>query len=189
MATNLPSFFSIQFLEQLLKSLVNFTLLKYVKSQRNYGFLITKELIFGFQILDLKDHFSAALKTLSWVDGHCLTCKFTISPGWNQCFDSRSEPSSQPNGQIISLLNFIFADLHGYQITPSLGADKQRHRLRCGHIFEKLNSLSFPCDFRGIFKFFAEQLKRGNSMECIFVGDHVKYFSFSPSFPGFFCKN
>ena len=61
MATNLPSCFSIQFLEQLLKFLVNFTLLKYVKSQRNYGFLITKELIFGFQILDLKDHFSASL--------------------------------------------------------------------------------------------------------------------------------
>ena len=37
--------------------LVNFTLLKYVKFQRSYGFLITKELIFGFQILDLKDHF------------------------------------------------------------------------------------------------------------------------------------
>ena len=58
MATNLPSCFSIQFLEQLLKFLVNFTLLKYVKFQRSYGFLITKELIFGF---DLKDHFSAAL--------------------------------------------------------------------------------------------------------------------------------
>ena len=61
MATNLPSCFFIQFLEQLLKFLVNFTLLKYVKSQRNYGFLITKELIFGFQILDLKDHFSASI--------------------------------------------------------------------------------------------------------------------------------
>ena len=61
MATNLPSCFSIQFLEQLLKFLVNFTLLKYVKSQRSYGFLITKELIFGFQILDLKDHSSASL--------------------------------------------------------------------------------------------------------------------------------
>ena len=61
MTTNLPSCFVIQFLEQLLKFLVNFTLLKYVKSQRNYGFLITKELIFGFQILDLKDHFSASL--------------------------------------------------------------------------------------------------------------------------------
>ena len=64
MATNLPSCFSIEFLEQLLKFLVNFTLLKYVKSQRSYGFLITKDLIFGFQILDLKDHFSASL-TLS----------------------------------------------------------------------------------------------------------------------------
>ena len=61
MATNLPSCFLIQFLEQLLKFLVNFTLLNYVKSQRRYGFLITKELIFGFQILDLKDHFSASL--------------------------------------------------------------------------------------------------------------------------------
>ena len=62
MATNLPSYFSIQFLEQLLKFIANFTLLKYVKSQRSYGFLITKELIFGFQILDLKDNFSASLK-------------------------------------------------------------------------------------------------------------------------------
>ena len=59
MATNLPSCFSIQSLEQLLKFLANFTLLKYVKSQRSYGFLITEELTFGFQILDLKDHFSA----------------------------------------------------------------------------------------------------------------------------------
>ena len=61
LATNLPSCFSIEFLKQLLKFLVNVTLLKYVKSQRNYGFLITKELIFGFQILDLKHHFSASL--------------------------------------------------------------------------------------------------------------------------------
>ena len=55
----------IQFLEQLLKFLVNFTLLKSVKSQISYNFLITKELIFGFQILDLKDHFSASLNTFS----------------------------------------------------------------------------------------------------------------------------
>ena len=66
MATNLPSFFSIQFLEQLLKFIVNLTLLKYAKSQRNYGFLITKELIFGFQILNLKDHFSASLSPSSY---------------------------------------------------------------------------------------------------------------------------
>ena len=50
-----------QFLEQLLNFLVNSTLLKYVKSLRSYGFLTTEELIFGFQILDLKDHFSASL--------------------------------------------------------------------------------------------------------------------------------
>ena len=55
---------SIQFLEQLMKFLVNFTLLKCVKSQRYYGFLITEELLFGFQILDLKDHFLASLKFL-----------------------------------------------------------------------------------------------------------------------------
>ena len=61
MATKLPVRFFIQFLEQLLKFLVNFTLLKYVKSQRSYGFLITKKLIFGFQILVLKVHFSASL--------------------------------------------------------------------------------------------------------------------------------
>ena len=57
MATNLSSCFLIQFLEQLLKFLVNFALLKYVKSQKLW-LLITKELIFGFQILDLKDHFT-----------------------------------------------------------------------------------------------------------------------------------
>ena len=62
MATHLPSCFSIQFLEQFLKFLVHFTLLKYVKSQRSYGFLITKELTFGFQMLDLKDHFSSSLR-------------------------------------------------------------------------------------------------------------------------------
>ena len=61
MATNLLSCFFIQFLEQLPKFLVNFTLLKYVKSQISYGFLITKELIFGFQMLDVKDQFSASL--------------------------------------------------------------------------------------------------------------------------------
>ena len=61
MATNLPSCFSIEFLEQLLKFLVNVTLLKYVKSQRSYVFLITKELVFGFQILVLKDYFLASL--------------------------------------------------------------------------------------------------------------------------------
>ena len=76
MATNLPSCFSIQFLEKHLKFLVNFTLLKYVKSQRSYGLLITKELIFGFQILDLKDHFSASL-TQSIYLGYCFKVVFS----------------------------------------------------------------------------------------------------------------
>ena len=56
-------FYSI--LEQLMQFLVNFTLLKYVKSQRSYGFLIAKELIFGFQILDLKVHLAASLNYLT----------------------------------------------------------------------------------------------------------------------------
>ena len=70
MATNLPSCFSIEFLEQLLKFLVNFTLLKFVKSQRSYSFLITKELIFGFQILDLKDHFSSLIQVMTVPSPH-----------------------------------------------------------------------------------------------------------------------
>ena len=78
MATNLPPCFSIQFIEQLMKFLVNFALLKYVKSQRSYGFLITKELIFGFQILDLKDHFSASL-TLSPSDALVNFCVISNS--------------------------------------------------------------------------------------------------------------
>ena len=73
MATNLPSCLLIQFLKQLLTFLANFTLLKYVKSQRSYGFLITKELIFAFQILDLKDHFSASLR-IARGDTFCTVC-------------------------------------------------------------------------------------------------------------------
>ena len=83
MAINLPSCFSIEFLEHLLKFLVNFTLLKYVQSQRSYGFLITKELLFGFQILDLKDHFSASLSSLFAKKLYC-SLKIVI----NNCLDT-----------------------------------------------------------------------------------------------------
>ena len=76
MATNLPSCFFIQVSEQLLKFIVNFTLLKYVKSQRSYSFLITKELIFGFQILNLKDHFSVSLRGDFLVSHHAEICQF-----------------------------------------------------------------------------------------------------------------
>ena len=78
MATNLPSCFPIEFLEQLLKLLVNFTLSKYVKSQRSYDFLITKEQIFGFQILDLKDHFTASLRN---TENKLLKLTFMMT-GW-----------------------------------------------------------------------------------------------------------
>ena len=67
MATNLPFCFLIQFLEHLLKFLANFTLLKYVKSERSYGFLITKKLIFGFQILDLNVYASVNCDKAIWL--------------------------------------------------------------------------------------------------------------------------
>ena len=47
--------------------------LKYLKSQRNYGFLITKELIFGFQILKFKRSLLSILNNIfsSLYDRHC----------------------------------------------------------------------------------------------------------------------
>ena len=96
MATNLPFCFFIQFLEQLLKFLVNFTLLKYVKSQRSYGFLITKELIFSFQILDLKDHFSASLTVVQ----KCLACFFPT-----KFFMKHALPFTQSLNQITGSLS------------------------------------------------------------------------------------
>ena len=77
MATNPPFCFFIQFLEQLLKFLVNFTLLEHVKSQRSYRFLITKKLIFGSQFLDLKVHFSASLRCrmqISLIERNLVSC-------------------------------------------------------------------------------------------------------------------
>ena len=64
-ATNLQSCFLFQFLEQLLKFLLKFTLLKYVKTQRSYGFLITKEPIFWHPNFGFFFHFSASLISCS----------------------------------------------------------------------------------------------------------------------------
>ena len=47
--------------------------------QRSYGFLITKEQIFGFQILDLKDHFSASLRQLLQRNICSITCFDALS--------------------------------------------------------------------------------------------------------------
>ena len=58
-----------------------------------------------------------------------------------------------------------------------------------GHIFEKLNSSSFPWVFQDILNLFPEQLERKKFDECIFVSDHVTYVSFSLSFPGFFYRS
>ena len=112
MATNLPFCFFIQFLEQLLKFLANFTLLKYVKSQGSYGFLITKELIFGFQILDLEVHFTPTLvKRLS-----CVTTTWglkvhsqgqqTIRVYWVTVI--LTLPFSEKGGWLTVILNMVF---------------------------------------------------------------------------------
>ena len=47
----------------------------------------------------------------------------------------------------------------------------------------------FPEISRAFKDFSLSNLRKGNSTECIFVGDHVTSFSFSLSFPGFFYKN
>ena len=62
MATNPLSCFFIQLLEQLLKFVVNFTLLKYVKSQRSYGFFNHKRADFWFQNFGLKRSLLSLLK-------------------------------------------------------------------------------------------------------------------------------
>ena len=104
MATNLPFCFTIQFWEHFLKFLVNFILLKFVQSQRSYGFLITKKLIFGFQILDLKDHFLASLKSFKVL----VLKSFKLDEAWayldsqfeKNFFDLQSNFSSQDESQI-----------------------------------------------------------------------------------------
>ena len=51
-----------------------------VPGDRLYGFLITKELIFGFQILDLKDHFLASLsRQIIPRQKHCMILSFRES--------------------------------------------------------------------------------------------------------------
>ena len=79
MATNVPSCFLIQFLELLLKFLVNFTLLKLVKSQRNYGFFITEELIFWLPDFGIYFHFSAYLKCVSLPQVNLLLSAHNLS--------------------------------------------------------------------------------------------------------------
>ena len=74
METNLPSFFSFQILEKLLKFLVNFTLLKYAKSQKSYGFLITKELIFWLP------NFGFKRSLLCLLDMQAFLCKCAHAP-------------------------------------------------------------------------------------------------------------
>ena len=62
METDLPSCFFYSIFRTTPEVSIKIYFVKiYVKSQRSYGFLITKDLIFGFQILDLKVHCSASL--------------------------------------------------------------------------------------------------------------------------------
>ena len=78
MATDLPSCFAIQFLEQLLKFLLNFALLKKGNFQRSYDFLITKELTFWLPNFFFF-HFSSSL---SIFDSYCYDlplCDITLA--------------------------------------------------------------------------------------------------------------
>ena len=58
--------------------------------------------------------------------------------------------------------------------------------IRGDHIYEKLNSLSFPGDFQDIFKFFPEQLKREifNGVHLCFWSHHMLFIF--PEFSRFF---
>ena len=130
MATNLLSCFSIQCLEQLLKFLANFTLLKYVKSQRSYGFLITKELIFGFQILDLKDHFSASLIAIFQM--------FTI---WQM--------SRKGVNNMLCFLHTNISNVHCFTLLPCQGRKyvhflKQHFKCLLFHIYPRVGDNNMP---------------------------------------------
>ena len=57
-----------------------------------------------------------------------------------------------------------------------------------GHIFEKLNSLSFPWDFQGILNFFPEQLKREKFNEIYFCWRSCPIFFTFPEFSRFFIQ-
>ena len=77
MATNLPSCFSVEFLEQLLKFLANFTLLKYVKSQRSYGFFNHRRADFWFSNFGFK---RALLSLLNAEDFIRLPSIYRLTP-------------------------------------------------------------------------------------------------------------
>ena len=136
MATNLPSCFSIQLSEQLLKFLVNFTFLKYVKSQRNYGFLITKELIFGFQILDLKDHFSASLTVLAAQNNSKIINNIppTVVPIGRMAEWSKALVSDTSHVDDVGSYPTLVI-LHGYKLTILLARKQfenhQQHTFNC----------------------------------------------------------
>ena len=97
--------------------LVNFTLLKYVKSQRNYGFLITKELIFGFQILDSKDHFSASLTKI-----HPVPSTAVVAEWVRRWTTDHGVVGSNPTGdvsRIRSSNSFYLSFIPGFYARPS----------------------------------------------------------------------
>ena len=58
-----------------------------------------------------------------------------------------------------------------------------------GHIFEEINSLSFPKISRSFSNFSLRNSEENNSLEYISIDNYVTYSTFSLSFPGFFYKN
>ena len=61
--------------------------------------------------------------------------------------------------------------------------------LQGDHIFEKLNSLSFPWDFQGIFKLFPEKHEREKFPGIHFHWQLCDISYVFPEFSRFFCKN
>ena len=66
-----------------MKFLVNFTLLKYIKSQRSYGFFNHKRADFWLPNFGLKRSLLSFLK--SQKDGGCLKCLFLNNENYDVC--------------------------------------------------------------------------------------------------------
>ena len=106
--------FFVQFVEQLLKFLANVTLLKSVKFQRSYGVLITKKLIFGFQILDLKVHFSASLTAHSCRQGITVSSNFKIN------FKTIASKEIYFSLHLVLMLRLIYVNTYWFVLVSSV---------------------------------------------------------------------
>ena len=81
--------------------------------------------------------------------------------------------------------------LRSYPVKLVLEKERQisQNQWQGGHIFEKLNSLSFPEISRAFSTFSLRNSREKTSLEYFVIGKYVIYFTFSLSFPGFFYKS